>query len=415
MPQDPLILLCVEPNFPGRLGAVADWLVRRRGYRVHFYCHQVDAQELWPESVGKGLELVHFNVGGVAKEPSVHWSKGFERGLCYAYGAWEVYDGLRPRPIAAILGRSSGLGSTLFASYAYPGIPRINFFDYYYLAHQNDIAGEPNDLPPDYFLWRRSANAMDLVDLENDITPIIPTPWQRDLYPPEYRDDFTVLYDGVDSRKFVRVEDAPTSLVGRSIKPGTKIVSYVSSAPDYLRGFERFLMLANRLMKARSDVLCVVAGGGAVARMLDVQFHGQDYVQYCLANDPPADPSRFWNLGLCSPSHVAEILGKTALHAYPSRAFPVAKSVVEAMSAGAVVLAWDSAPIREFLEHESTGLIVSPDDLDAAEALALKVLDDPSKYRPLGDAAAARVRSHYSQDVCLPKLAELCDLLVGEH
>jgi hypothetical protein len=31
MAEDPLHLLCVEPRFPGRLGAVADWLVRKRG------------------------------------------------------------------------------------------------------------------------------------------------------------------------------------------------------------------------------------------------------------------------------------------------------------------------------------------------------------------------------------------------
>ena len=28
MAQDPLHVLWVEPNFPGRLGAVADWLVQ---------------------------------------------------------------------------------------------------------------------------------------------------------------------------------------------------------------------------------------------------------------------------------------------------------------------------------------------------------------------------------------------------
>ena len=30
MTQDPLHVLWIEPSFPGRLGAVADWLVRRR-------------------------------------------------------------------------------------------------------------------------------------------------------------------------------------------------------------------------------------------------------------------------------------------------------------------------------------------------------------------------------------------------
>jgi hypothetical protein len=65
MPQDPLHLLCIEPSFPGRLGAVADWLVRRRGYRCQFFFANAETPEHWPESVGKGLELVHFNAGVV--------------------------------------------------------------------------------------------------------------------------------------------------------------------------------------------------------------------------------------------------------------------------------------------------------------------------------------------------------------
>ena len=57
MAQDPLHVLWVEPHFPGRLGAVADWLVRRRGYRCWFYCHTAEPREHWPASVGQGLDV----------------------------------------------------------------------------------------------------------------------------------------------------------------------------------------------------------------------------------------------------------------------------------------------------------------------------------------------------------------------
>ena len=53
MPQDPLSLLCVEPHFPGRLGATADWLVRRRGYHARFYCASADPPEHWPPATGR--------------------------------------------------------------------------------------------------------------------------------------------------------------------------------------------------------------------------------------------------------------------------------------------------------------------------------------------------------------------------
>src|SRR4051812_672364 len=99
MPEDPLHLLCVEPRFPGRLGAVADWLVRHRGSRSRFGCNPAAARDSWPESVGRGLEVVAFNVGGVARETAVPWTRHLERGLCYAYGCHEVLDARRPRPV----------------------------------------------------------------------------------------------------------------------------------------------------------------------------------------------------------------------------------------------------------------------------------------------------------------------------
>ena len=82
--------------FPGRLGAVADWLVRRRGYRSWFYCHTVEPRENWPASVGQGLEVQVFGVGGVAREPAVTWSRALERSLCYSYGCWEVLEQAAP-------------------------------------------------------------------------------------------------------------------------------------------------------------------------------------------------------------------------------------------------------------------------------------------------------------------------------
>jgi hypothetical protein len=82
MPQEPLHLLCIEPRFPGRLGAVADWLVRRRGYRCQFYCTAAELRPHWPAATGYGLDLIQFNLGGVAREAAASWERSLERGLC---------------------------------------------------------------------------------------------------------------------------------------------------------------------------------------------------------------------------------------------------------------------------------------------------------------------------------------------
>ncbi len=414
MPPPPLNLLWVEPHFPGRLGAVADWFVRRRGYRCWFYCHTADPPEFWPPSMAKGLNVSVFNVGGVAREPSAPWHRLLERSLCYSYGCWEVLEVNRPKPIDLIIGRSTGLGSSLFAPVYRPGAPVVNFFDYYNQPREFDLADEAGPhTPAAYFHWRRSASAIELLDLENCDLPWTPTTWQRDLFPAEYRADFEVLHDGVDTRLFApRPRSGPRMIQGRPIPEGARVVTFVAQTLERLRGFDRFWSLANTLLRARSDVLCVVVGESVVRRGLDIDFHQKDYPALLRAQDPIYDTDRFWMLGNKPRMAVAEVLAASDLHIAPSRVYPVARSVLEAMSCGSVVLASDSAPCREVITHEVNGLLLDPNDAGAWSLQALRVLDEPEAFRPLGDAAADLIRERYDQDVTLPRLAELFDRLV---
>jgi glycosyltransferase involved in cell wall biosynthesis len=413
MAQEPLHVLWVEPHFPGRLGAVADWLVSKRGYRATFYCHTADPRAVWPASVGKGLDVQTFGVGGIAREPAVSWSRALERSLCYSYGCWEVLEKRRPRPIDLIVGRSMALGSSLFAPVYWPAAPLVNFLDYYYHAHRHDLAGEAGpDTPPAYFHWRRSMTAIDLLDLEQADLGWTPTEWQRQLFPAEYRDSFLVLHDGIDTRRFnpssrlAAAGGRMRSIAGRVIPASTRVVSFVARSLDRVRGFDRFFNLANSLMQARGDVVCVVVGDPVVRRGLDVVFHNQDYPAHLMAKTAVHDPGRFWSLGPSSPAVVAEVLAASDLHVAPSRPYPIARSLLEAMASGCVVLASDTEPHREALSDAQTALLVGEHDEPALVRQALAVLSDPGQHRPLGIAGSRMVLETYSQDNCMPRLAE---------
>jgi glycosyltransferase involved in cell wall biosynthesis len=407
MAQEPLSLLCVEPRFPGRLGAVADWLVRKRGYRCLFCCASAEPRACWPAATGRGLDVVQFGVGGVAREEAVPWWRDLERGLCYAYGCCEVLQARRPTGIDLALGRSAGLGSTLFTPVALPRLPVVNFLDYFYHPHAHDLTGDLGpDMPAAYFHWRRSANAMPLLELEAADLAWTATAWQRSLFPSEYQADLLVLHPGVDTHLFRPRPQRPRLLAGRAVPPGTRLVSFVAHGLDRLRGFDRFVALANRLLAEFADVVCVAIGGGPVQRGLDVEWFGKDYAAAVLADQPPHDPARFWLPGPLPPAVVAEVLAASDLHVYASRPYPVAPSLLEAMACGRVVLAWDSEPVREVLSDGQTGLLVPADDFESQLGRARDVLRDPAAYAPLGEAAAEVVRERYAQDVTLPVLAE---------
>jgi glycosyltransferase involved in cell wall biosynthesis len=374
----------------------------------------VDRNEDLPASVGQGLEVITFNVGGVARGQAATWTRILERGLCYAYGFWEVLAARRPGPVDLILGRSCGLGSTLFAPVSQSGVPTVNLFDYYLKPRTGDLADEDlTTMPPSYVHWRRSANAMDLLDLENGVAPWTPTTWQRDLYPPEYRDDFLVLFDGIDTRRFARPESRPLVVAGKTVPPGVKLITFVAKSADRLRGFDRFLNVVNNLVRAGEDVIGIAIGAPTAMHSVDVRFFGQDFRAQALAADPPPDPARLWLLDHAPRSLVVEVLAASDLHVYASRPYCVSRSLVEAMAAGCLILAWDSPAVREFLTPDETGLFVPPDDSAAAESIARKALSDLAAYRPLGLAAAKRARTCFSQDVTLPALAAHFNSLCG--
>lgn len=415
MKQDPLHLLCVEPRFPGRLGFAADWLVRKRGFRCLFYCATAAPREYWPSSVGSGLDLIPFNVGGVARESSVSWRKNVERSLCYSYGLWETLDSQRPRPIDVVLGRSAELGSTLYVPVYAPRVPIMNYFDYFIPPRKGDLVEEDGPQASDaYFHWRRSASAVDLLDLENGVLPWTSSNWQRDLYPLEYRRDFRVIHEGIDCRRlesYRRSSSRPRSISGRSIPDDVRVVSFIASSLDRLRGFDRFVALANRLLKARTRLVCVAIGDFIVRRGLDTVFYGKDYRAEILSKTPIYDPDRFWLLGSTDPGGAAELLASSDLHISPSRPYVVSRSVMEASALGKVILASYDPPTLEYFQHEKTALLLDPNDLDFWERTALKILDDPAQFHPLGEASKREAQTRYSQDATLPELAELLNRL----
>lgn len=415
MAQDPLNLLCVEPRFPGRLGAVADWLVRKRGYRAWFYCHLVGPADQWPASTGRGLEVVQHPVGGVAREPSVAWTRHLERGLCYAYGAWEALEARRPRPVDVVLGRSADLGSTLFVPPFAPRVPIVQMFDYFYHPHRHDLADELGpSMPPDYFHWRRAANAMDLLDLENGVIPWATSAWQHDLYPAEYRADFRIIDDGVDRDFWSSLDEGRKSgrtVAGRSIPDSTFVITFIASELDRLRGFDRFLTLANGLMRAGVDAVALAVGAREVRRALDIPHFGRDYAAERLAADPPPDPDRIWLLGEAAPSVVREALSASDLHCYPSRPYPASRSLKEALASGRPILAWKAEPINDLIgdwRDHPPGLLCEPGDPADALECALRVHRDADLSLALRDGARG-AGTACDRDVTLPKLAELLD------
>jgi glycosyltransferase involved in cell wall biosynthesis len=94
------------------------------------------------------------------------------------------------------------------------------------------------------------------------------------------------------------------------------------------------------------------------------------------------------------------------LHIYLTAPFVLSWSILNAMASGCVVLASDVPPVREVIEPGQNGLLEPLFDVERLTETALRVLDDPAAFAPLGKAARRTVEERYSVEVCIPPLAD---------
>jgi glycosyltransferase involved in cell wall biosynthesis len=392
-------VLFVHQNFPAQFGHIAAYLVKKHGFRCTFVSQQSPGQT-------DGIERVQYHLQGGATQQTHYCSRTFENAVWHSHA---VYEALRARPDIRpdlIVGHS-GFLSTVFLRELYR-CPMVNYFEYFYWT-----AGSEMDFRPDFpcseinKLRARARNAGLLLDLENCDLGYSPTQWQRDRLPGIFHDKVRVIFDGIDTELWKPRPGLPRRLGRWSVPPDTRIVTFVSRGMESMRGFDIFMKMARILGDRRRDVQFVVVGQDRIVYGGDADVIGnRSFKEWVLAQDH-YDLSRFQFTSLLPAPVLAELFAITDLHVYLSVPFVLSWSLLDAQACGATVLASDTAPVREMIEHGKNGLLVDFFDVEGMATLASQVLDAPDEFRQLGRAGVEMIRNRYSLDVCLPQMLAL--------
>ena len=297
------------------------------------------------------------------------------------------------------------VGSGLSGSFRLPGGPAgLNYFEYFYQARHSDLDFRP-DFPPTELdrLRARARNAMLLLDLENCDAGYSPTYWQRSRFPQEFTPKLEVIFDGIETDFWRRKKDVPRRVGRRRLKPGTRIITYASPGLEYTRGFDIFMQTARCIYEAFPDVIFIVAGAECTRYGPDERLTGGlSFKEYVLKSGD-YDLSRFIFTGPVLPERLVEFFSLSDLHIYLTVPFVLSWSVFNALACGCVLLASDTPPVREVIEHKENGLLADFYDVEGLARQAVEVLQEPEKFRALGQAGASLVRARYSLDYCLPR------------
>ena len=395
-------VLYVHKNYPAQFGHVASYLARNKGFRCTFVTER-------PEGTTGGVRRIQYKVDGGPQTTNHYCSRSFES---YTRHSHAVYEAMKAHPEVRpdlVVGHS-GFGSTVFLADLY-GCPIINYFEWYYHSRNSD-ADFRQEFPNSELntLRTRTRNAALLADLQTCATGYCPTDWQRSQLPSEYQHKLETIFDGVDTDLWKpewKTRRGACQIGDRKIPAGTRIVTYVARGFESMRGFDIFMKVAQRICRKRSDVMFICVGADRVCYGGDEKhIKESSFREHVLAQDN-YDLSRFIFTGQIPPADLVKILNLSDLHIYLTVPFVLSWSLMNALACGCTVLASDTAPVREMIDHGRNGLLTAFYDVDHFTQMALDVLDDPKAYRPLGEAGVEMIQQEYSMKQSLPKMLAL--------
>jgi glycosyltransferase involved in cell wall biosynthesis len=176
---------------------------------------------------------------------------------------------------------------------------------------------------------------------------------------------------------------------GSSVAAGDPVVTFAARDLEPYRGFPQFMRAAALLAKRDPRVTFVVAGGDG-ASYGAMPEDGRPWREVMM-EETGLDPARIHFLGTVPHPQLIRLFQVSAAHVYLTYPFVLSWSMLEAMAAGVLLVASDTAPVAEFVTHGANG-VLTPffDDAVLATTLAA-ALAAGDKNRPLRDAARRTV------------------------
>ena len=403
-------ILFVHQNFPGQFLHLAPALAAR-GHRV---AALTDEGNQRPSAVA-----VHrYRSPGTRPDPAVtrlatSFAEASERGLRAARAARALRDqhGLMPDLIVG----HSGWGETLFLRDVWPQARLIVYAELYYAARGLDVGFDPEFGPVTddraHAVTARTAHhALAMAQADAAITP---TAFQAGTFPPCFRDKITVLHDGIDTDLLRPDPQARLTLPdGTALAAGDEVLSFVNRNLEPYRGFHTFMRALPAVLAARPGARVVIVGGTGVSYGSPPPGGGSWKDALLAEVGAGLDLSRVHFTGRLAYADFVRLMQVTRVHCYLTVPFVLSWSLLEAMSAGALIVASRTAPVAEVIADGVTGRLVDfPDPAALASALASS-LADPARDLPLRQAARAAMQRHYDlHRVCLPRLIDRIEAL----
>lgn len=308
----------------------------------------------------------------------------------------------------------NGWGEIWYLKDVFPQTPLIGYFEFFYRFRGADVgfdSAEPQifDTAPRI----RTKNLGNLIALDSVDLGQTATRWQRSLYPERYQSMLHAVHEGIDTRLVAPNPDARLRLPnsGMDLSRDDEVVTYVARNLEPHRGFPIFMRSLPAVLKRRPNAQVLIVGGDEVSyghRLPDGKTHKQLMLDEL---GQSLDLARVHFLGKVSYLSYLQILQLSKVHVYLTYPFVLSWSMLEAMSAGCLLVASETAPVEEVIRDGENGLLVdffSPDEI--AERVIAALEAGRNGYADIRLNARRTIVENYDlKSICLPAQLRLLE------
>lgn len=407
-------ILIVHQNFPGQYLHLARYLGSIPGNEVMFITQRKDGQL-------PGVRKIVYQPKRQPSKGTHHYLTETEGAILNAQEVLRVALSLKESGFTPdIMLGHNGWGETWYLKDVFPNTPLIGYFEFFYQAYGADVDFEPGTtLTPDTAPRVRTKNLGNLLGLDAVDAGQCPTLWQKSCYPKRFQSMLHVLHEGIatqqvkpDSKAKLRIKNSVG--IDKEFTAGEEILTYVARNLEPYRGFPSLMRTLPEILTRRPKAQVLIVGGDEVSYgpkpPAGTTF--KEIMMKELGNS--FDQSRVHFLGKLPYAEYLKVLQVSRVHVYLTYPFVLSWSMLEAMSAGCLIVGSKTPPVEEVIRHGENGLLVDMFSTGEITQYVIEALKDASAFKSLRQAARATIVEHYDlQSVCLPAYLRLLKVYLG--
>ena len=207
------------------------------------------------------------------------------------------------------------------------------------------------------------------------------------------RKKFAVISSGIDLKRFqLASRSRRQHLSDFSCPPDAIVVGSVGWLTE-VKGHQFLIEAIGKLKPRYAGLHCVIIGGGPLQgeyAQLAAHLGVTSSIQFFEKRDD-----------------IPACLAAMDIFVLPSLNEGMGRALVEAMASGLPVVATRVGGVPAIVRNNQTGLLIPPSDVNALSAALVRLLDDPSLAKELGEAAQDHINQRFDAACMVRKIESL--------